>query len=170
LFVHSRGRAVGGATVVAMARIPRCRLPERGIYHVTARGVAQQAISRDDDDRRLFLLLLAQVTRRTNWDCHAFCLMPNHHHLIVETHQDLLSVGLRHLNGRYAWAFNERHQRSGHLFGDRFAAFVVRDDDHLRAATEYVLQNPVRAGLCSRAADWRWSGARRRLSSGRAAG
>jgi putative transposase len=137
---------------------------------VTTRGVARQPISRNDDDRRLFLVLLARVTRRTSWDCHAFCLMPNHHHLIVETHQDVLSVGLRQLNGRYAQAFNERHERSGHLFGDRFAAFVIRDEEHLRAATEYVLQNPVRAGLCRRAADWRWSGARRRLSSRRAAG
>ena len=65
----------------------------------------RQAISRDDDDRRLFLELLARLTHRTDWECHAFCLMPNHHHLILETHQDQLSVGLRYLNGRYAQAF-----------------------------------------------------------------
>jgi REP-associated tyrosine transposase len=153
-----------------MPRLPRCQLPERAIFHVTSRGVDRAAISRDDDDRRLFLALLARVTRRTDWDCHAFCLMPNHHHLIVETHQDLLSVGLRYLNGRYAQAFNQRHGRTGHLFGDRFAAFVITDDEYLRAATEYVLQNPVRAGLCPRADDWRWSGARGRLFSRRAAG
>ena len=153
-----------------MPRLPRCQLPERAVFHVTTRGVNREAISRDDDDRRLFLVLLARVTVRTDWDCQAFCLMPNHHHLILETHQDLLSVGLRSLNGRYAQAFNGRHGRSGHLFGDRFAAFVIRDDEHLRRATDYVLQNPVRAGLCRRAADWRWSGARRRLSSGRGAG
>jgi putative transposase len=153
-----------------MPRLPRCRLPERAVFHVTTRGVNHEAISRDDDDRRLFLVLLARVTSRTDWDCHAFCLMPNHHHLIVETHQDLVSVGLRYLNGRYAQAFNRRHGRTGHLFGDRFAAFVIRDDEHLRQATDYGLQNPVRAGLCSRAGDWRWSGARRRLSSRRAPG
>lgn len=153
-----------------MPRLARYLLPERGIYHVTTRGVARQAISRDDADRRLFLALLAKATRRTDWVCHAFCLMPNHHHLIVETHQDLLSVGLRLLNGLYAQAFNERHERSGHLFGDRYAAFVIRDDDHLRAATAYVLQNPVRARLCRHADDWPWSGVRSRLSSRRAAG
>jgi putative transposase len=156
------------ASVAAMARLPRYLLPKRGIYHITTRGVARVPISRDDGDRRLFLLLLARITRRTDWDCHAFCLMPNHHHLILETHRDLVSVGLRQLNGRYAQAFNERHGRSGHLFGDRFAAFVIGDDEHLRAATDYVLQNPVRAGLCKRAEDWPWSGARRALSSGRA--
>ena len=100
-----------------MPRLARYLLPERGIFHVTTRGVARQAISRDDEDRRLFLVLLARATRRTNWGCHAFCLMPNHHHVIVETHQDPLSVGLRQLNGRYAQAFNERHERTGHLFG-----------------------------------------------------
>ena len=152
-----------------MPRLPRYLLPERGIYHVTARGVARQAISHDDEDRRLFLVLLARVTRRTNWDCHAFCLMPNHHHLIVETHRDLLSVGLGQLNGRYAQAFNDRHERAGHLFGDRFAAFVIRDEEQLRAAVGYVLQNPVRAGLCRRADDWPWSGARQ-LFSRRGAG
>lgn len=153
-----------------MPRLARYLLPERGIFHVTTRGVARQAISRDDEDGRLFLVLLARATRRTDWDCHAFCLMPNHHHLIVETHQDLLSVGLRQLNGRYAQAFNERHERTGHLFGDRFAAFVIRDEEHLRAAAEYVLQNPVRAGLCRRAGDWPWSGSRRQLFSRGAAG
>jgi putative transposase len=153
-----------------MPRLARYLLPERGIFHVTTRGVGRQAISRDDEDRRLFLVLLARAIRRTNWDCHAFCLMPNHHHLIVETHQDLLSVGLRQLNGSYAQAFNERHERTGHLFGDRFAAFVIRDEEHLRAAAEYVLQNPVRAGLCRRADDWPWSAARRQLFSRGAAG
>jgi putative transposase len=153
-----------------MPRLARYLLPERGIFHVTTRGVARQAISRDDEDRRLFLVLLARATRRTNWGCHAFCLMPNHHHVIVETHQDLLSVGLRQLNGRYAQAFNERHERTGHLFGDRVAAFVIRDEEHLRAAAEYVVQNPVRAGLCRRADDWPWSGARRQLFSQGAAG
>jgi putative transposase len=153
-----------------MPRLPRYLLPGAGVYHVTARGVARSAISRDDDDRRLFLALLARVVHRTDWDCHAFCLMPNHHHLIVETHVDLLSAGLRLLNGHYAQAFNERHGRSGHLFGDRFAAFVIEDDDHLERAADYVLQNPVRAGLCERAEDWPWSRASPALCSRRAAG
>ena len=107
----------------------------------------------------------AAITRRTDWDCHTFCLMPNHHHLILTTYQDVLTFGLRYLNGRYAQAFNERHGRTGHLFGDRFTAFAVEDDAHLRAAAQYVLQNPVRAGLCRSAAEWPWSGARRGLFS-----
>lgn len=91
--------------------------------------------------------------------------MPNHYHLVVATHRDLLSQGVHRLNGVYAQAFNFRHGRSGHLFGDRFAAFAIRDEEHLQSACEYVLQNPVRAGLCENAADWPWIGFRRRLSS-----
>ena len=143
-----------------MARLPRNALPPEGIYHVTTRGVARHAIAADDDDRRLFLALLAQAVGRERWDCHIFCLMPNHYHLIVETILQRLSHGLHRLNGVYAQAFNERHSRSGHLFGDRFAAFVIRDDDHLRHACEYVRQNPVRAGLCEDADDWPWGGSR----------
>ena len=92
--------------------------------------------------------------------------MPNHYHVIVETLLGQLSRGLHKLNGVYAQAFNERHARSGHLFGDRFAAFSICDEEHLRRACEYVLQNPVRADLCEQAADWPWSGSRRPLSSG----
>jgi putative transposase len=143
-----------------MARLPRHLLPPAGVYHVTSRGVARSAISRDDDDRRYFLVLLAREVRREGWDCHVFCLMPNHYHLIVATTVESLSRGLHRLNGDLATAFNERHTRWGHLFGDRFAAFAIRDDEHLTNACEYVLNNPVRAGLCKHPRDWRWSGAR----------
>jgi putative transposase len=141
-------------------RLPRSVLPAEGIYHVTARGVARMAIFHDDEDRRLYLVLLAQAVLTEGWDCHVFCLMPNHYHLVVETSLVRLSTGLHRLNGVYAQEFNERHRRSGHLFGSRFAAFVIRSEDHLRRACEYVLQNPVRAGLCREAHEWRWSGAR----------
>jgi putative transposase len=149
-----------------MARLPRKALPPRGIYHLTARGVARSAIVLDDEDARLFLALLALEVRRQRWDCHAFCLMPNHYHAILDTDLVRLSRGVHRLNGVFAQTFNERHARSGHLFGDRFAAFAIRDEDHLRNATEYVLWNPIRAGLCTQPEEWPWSGIGRRLSSG----
>ncbi len=141
-------------------RLPRNVLPSEGIYHVTARGVARMPISRDNEDRRLYLELLARAVRREAWTCNAFWLMPNHYHLVVETALARLSSGVHGLNGVYAQRFNERHSRSGHLFGSRFAAFVIRSDEHLQRACEYVVQNPVRAGLCREAHEWRWSGAR----------
>jgi putative transposase len=143
-----------------VARLPRYVLPASGIYHVTARGVARTPITRDDDDSRLFLLLLAREVQREAWRVHTFCLMPNHYHAIIETTLERLSRGFHRLNSDLARTFNDRYKRWGHLFGDRFAAFVIRDEEHLHNASEYVLNNPVRAGLCERAEDWPWSASR----------
>ena len=83
--------------------------------------------------------------------------MGTHYHLVLETVRAHLSEGLHHLNGTYAQRFNHRHKRSGHLFGHRFQAWVVQDEDHLRNTCRYVVLNPVRAGLCDTARDWPWS-------------
>jgi putative transposase len=128
-----------------------------GIFHVTTRGVNREPIFRDDADRVTFLRLLAETIRRHSWRCHAFCLMGTHYHLVVEAPRIHLSHGLHRLNGVYAQVFNRRHSRTGHLFGDRFHAWVVDDDQHFAATCRYVLENPVRAGLCARPSDWPWS-------------
>jgi putative transposase len=133
-------------------------LPD-GFFHVTTRGVNGEPIYRNDADRVLFLRLLAETARGNAWRCHAFCLMGTHYHLVLETTVARLSRGLHRLNGVYAQLFNRRHSRSGHLFGDRFHAWVVLDEDHLAATCVYVLANPVRAGLCPSPDDWPWSAA-----------
>jgi putative transposase len=112
-----------------VARFLRGDLPD-GIYHVTARGVDRSLIFHDDDDRRLFLRLLAESVDRFAWRCHAFCLMGNHYHLVVETLRAHLSRGLQRLNGLYAQQFNIRHGRTGHLFGGRFHAWLLDDEDY----------------------------------------
>jgi REP element-mobilizing transposase RayT len=85
--------------------------------------------------------------------------MGTHYHLVLEASRAQLSDGMRRLNGDYARRFNRRHGRRGHLFEERFSSFVLRDERHLEAAVAYVLQNPVRAGLCAQARDWQWSAA-----------
>jgi len=142
-----------------MARLPRNALPPEGIYHVTGRGVDGCAIVLDDDDRSRFVRLLRDVCRRFGWRCHAFCLMDTHYHVLAETALGALSVGCHRLNGLHAQRFNERHGRAGHLFGDRFHARALASDAHLLAASLYIRNNPVRAGICDLADDWRWSGA-----------
>ena len=124
-------------SVSAVPRLPRSRLPPHGIYHVTTRGVARTPIFRDDADRVLFLRLLEVAGRGTGWDVHALCLMGNHYHLVVETGLDRLSAAMHRVNGRYAENFNARYDRSGRLFGDRFAARVIEDEvtSPRRAAT-----------------------------------
>jgi len=131
-----------------------------GVFHVTTRGVDRGCIYRDAEDRRTFLDLLGFVVRRWRWYVHAVCLMGNHYHLVAETTRDRLSLGMHRLNGVYAIRFNRRHARTGHLFGDRFSAYVIDSDEYLAAACGYVVNNPVRAGLCEHARDWPWSASR----------
>jgi REP-associated tyrosine transposase len=140
-----------------MPRRPRADLPD-GVFHVTTRGVAEAPIYLDDEDRARFVRLLHNVMRRHSWICHAYCLMTTHYHLLLETKRADLSPGMRELNGLYARGFNDRYDRKGHVFGERYAAFVVDSVAHFAEARRYVLDDPVRAGLCSSAEQWPWSG------------
>ena len=105
-----------------MARGLRTLLPD-GLFHVTTRAVHNESAFRDDADRVRFLRLLAIAVRRHGWRVHGYCLMGTHYHLIVDATQLQLSNGMHYLNGVYAQAYNRRHDRSGHLFADRFASW-----------------------------------------------
>jgi putative transposase len=139
-----------------MPRSPRPLLPG-GIYHVTSRGNRHEAIFVDDGDRDRFLVMFSEVAVLFRWHCHAYCLMSNHYHLLLETPEGNISVGMHRLNGNYARWFNRRHGFEGHLFQDRFHAVLVESDWHLLEASRYITLNPVRAGLCSHAGHWPWS-------------
>ena len=139
-----------------MARPPRLEFAG-AVYHVTSRGNARQDIVADDEDRRAFLRLVAHVVDRYGWLCHAYCLMDNHYHLLIETPQPNLSRGMRQLNGRYTQSYNRRHRRVGHLLQGRFKAILVEKDAHLLELCRYVVLNPVRAKLVAHPRRWRWS-------------
>ncbi|MBC7221679.1 transposase [Candidatus Bipolaricaulota bacterium] len=139
-----------------MARPLRIEFPG-ALYHITSRGNAGQEVFLDDKDRFSFLDLLGEVVERFHWRCYAYCLMPNHYHLLVETVEPTLSRGMRHLNGVYTQAFNRRHGRSGHVFQGRFKAVLVEKESHLLEAARYIVWNPVRAGLVRHPKDWKWS-------------
>ncbi len=143
-----------------MARQPRKLLGD-GVFHAIARGVARTVIFCERDDFVCFLGLFEAVLRRFPWKVHAYCLMPNHYHLVTETTQLDLSAGMHRLNGLYAQGFNGRYERSGHLFQNRFGVRKIEGEEHLADVCDYVLDNPVRAGLCDRAEDWPWSGGAR---------
>ena len=139
-----------------MARPLRVEFPG-AVYHVTSRGNARQAIVTDDRDRRLFLERLAQVIDRFGWSCHAYCLMDNHYHLLIDTPKPNLSLGMRQLNGTYTQAINRRHHRVGHLFQGRFTAILVEKEAHLLELCRYVVLNPVRATMVTHPRLWGWS-------------
>ncbi len=127
------------------------------VYHVTSRGNARQKIYFDDADRELFLAKLSEATERYGFVVHAYCLMGNHYHLLVETPKPNLSLGMQRINGEYTQAFNRRHRRVGHLFQGRFKAIVVEKGSHLLELSRYVVLNPVRARMVKRPQDWPWS-------------
>jgi REP element-mobilizing transposase RayT len=139
-----------------MARPLRIEYPG-AVYHVTSRGNARQDIVADDRDRSQFLTMLAHVVDRFGWRCHAYCLMNNHYHLLLETPQPNLSLGMRQLNGRYTQAYNRRHERVGHLFQGRFTAILVEKEAHLLELCRYVVLNPFRAKMVSHPRLWAWS-------------
>jgi putative transposase len=127
------------------------------VYHITTRGNEKKAVYKDDVDRTIFLDTLFQVNKRYNWLCHAYCLMNNHYHLIVETPEGNLSAGMRQLNGVYTQTFNRRYNRVGHLFQGRYKAILIQKDSHLLEACRYVVLNPVRAKTVERPEMWKWS-------------
>ncbi len=125
--------------------------------HVTCRGNAQQAIYLDDIDYLTFLRMFAEAVARYAWRCHAYCLMPNHFHVLLETEHDTLAQGMHLLNGRYARRFNARHARVGHVFQGPYHAEPIQREEHYLEACRYIELNPVRAGLCSTPGEWPWS-------------
>ena len=141
-----------------MARPLRIEYPGAA-YHVTSRGNERREIFRDDADRELFLAKVEQASVRYGFVIHAYCLMSNHYHLLVETPKANLSRGMQRINGDYAQGFNRRHRRAGHLFQGRFKAVLVEKETHLLELCRYVVLNPVRARGMKRKtpADWRWS-------------
>lgn len=145
-----------------MARLARVVAP--GLpHHVTQRGNRRQQVFFGDEDYRLYRALLAEGCRAAGVAIWAWCLMPNHVHLIlVPAAPDGLRAALGEAHRRYTRHVNEREGWRGFLWQGRFASFPM-DETHLLAAARYVELNPVRAGLVRRARDWRWSSARAHL-------
>ncbi len=139
-----------------MARPLRIEYPG-AVYHITSRGNDKKTVFKDDTDRETFLSTLAHVNKRYYWLCHAYCLMDNHYHLLVETPDGNLSIGMRQLNGVFTQARNKRYQKTGHLFQGRYKAILIQKDSHLLEVCRYVVLNPIRARTVKRLDDWKWS-------------
>jgi putative transposase len=145
-----------------MPRAARLVLP--GIpHHVTQRGNRRQPTFFSEADYALYLGLLRYWCEKSGTAVWAWCLMPNHVHLVlVPSREGGLRAALGPAHRRYTWEVNQRENWRGHLWQARFASFPM-DEAHLQACLRYVELNPVRAGLAARAEDWRWSSARAHL-------
>ena len=138
------------------------------LYHITSRGDGREDIYLDGTDRTLFLEVVGEVCAQFNWLCHAYCLMDNHYHLLIETREGNLSRGMRQLNGVYTQKFNRRHGRVGHVFQGRYKAILVHKDGYLLELARYIVLNPVRAQMVRAAKDWPWSSYRATADSAEA--
>ena len=129
------------------------------LYHVTTRGNERDDIflGSGDDDRVAFLDTLDRICDRFNWTRHAYCLMTNHYHLLIETPDANLSKGMQQLNGIYTQHVNRSHARVGHLFQGRFKGILAEKDSYLLELARYIVLKPVRASMVRRPEDWPWS-------------
>lgn len=139
-----------------MSRPLRIEYPN-AVYHVTSRGNAREKIVNSDQDRKNFLIIFGFVIKRYNWFCHAYCLMDNHYHLVIETPDANLSIGMRQLNGIYTQRYNSRHNRVGHLFQGRYKAIIIEKENYLLELCRYIVLNPVRANIVEDVEKWKWS-------------
>ncbi len=129
-----------------MPRTARIDIPGL-LQHVIVRGIERRDIFLDDDDRRLFVERFSKLLSATGTECHAWALMTNHLHLLLRPHMTRLSVFMRRLLTGYAVVFNLRHNRSGHLFQNRYKSVVCEEDSYLLELVRYIHLNPLRVGL-----------------------
>jgi len=139
-----------------MARPLRIEYPG-ALYHVMSRGNACQDIFLVDEDRFLYLENLKHCAELHNLIIHAYCLMGNHYHLLIETPDGNLSKAMRDINGNYAQKFNFQHDSVGHLLQGRYKAFLIEKEVYFLEVARYIVNNPVSAGVVDDPAKWQWS-------------
>jgi REP-associated tyrosine transposase len=132
-------------------------MDETQFHHVTGRGVMRRTLFHDERDYARFIKYLAVAIEPFEWQCHSYCLIPNHYHLLIESKIGTLGRGMLVLAGSYARYYNYRYKTDGHVFQGPYVPTAVETDEHLMDAFRYIALNPVKAGLCARPEDWRWS-------------
>jgi REP element-mobilizing transposase RayT len=150
----SRGLASGRRA--KMGRPLRIEYPGAH-YHVTSRGNERKDVFKSQKDREQFLQYLESAVSRYDAVIHAYCLMSNHYHLLLETPSGNLSKIMQHINGAYTNYFNMKRKRNGHLFQGRYKAIVIEADEYAQELSRYIHLNPVRANMVANPEEYRWS-------------
>jgi len=138
-----------------MPRIAR-KISGTGVYHITIRGVNKETIFLDEADRKMFLRLLKKYKTELNCNVYSYCLMTNHVHLLIEDQELNIGELMKNITCIYAWEFNKKYDRVGHLFQDRFKSQNVENQDYLLRLIRYIHRNPEKAGIC-KTEEYRWS-------------
>jgi len=139
--------------------MPRAARPrgEFSTYHIITRGNEKKKIFLDSGDKERFLEILSRVKTKYNFLVYVYCLMDNHLHLIIYDNGTDLSLIMKSLNVSYVSYFNRKHQRTGHLFQDRYKSEPIDDDTYLLELSKYIHNNPVKAGIVKDALEFKWS-------------
>ncbi len=137
-------------------RRPRER-SESGVYHVILRGINRQDIFYDNDDYQRFLETIDQMKSEDQFVVYGYCLMTNHIHLLVRENTDTISRIMSRIGTSYAWWYNQKYGRSGHVFQGRYRSECVENDDYLLTVIRYIHNNPVKAGMVQEPENYRWS-------------
>lgn len=127
------------------------------IYHVILRGINRQVIFENDGDRHYFMTVMKNCKEISGFKLHAFCLMSNHIHLLIEPADEPLEIIFKRIGSKYVGWYNRKYQRAGHLFQDRFRSENVETEQYFMTVLRYILQNPMKAGMESCPGNYRWS-------------
>lgn len=127
------------------------------IYHVMIRGNEKRNLFLDDEDKRKFLDILMEKNKEQKYAIYAYCLMENHVHLVINEGEDEISRIMKRINTSYAYYFNNKYHRAGHVFQDRFKSEAIEREKYLLAVVRYLHNNPVKAGITSNIAEYQWS-------------
>ena len=133
---------------------------EQNIYHVMLRGINRQQIFMDEEDNQQFLNVLWQCREISGFSLFAYCLMGNHVHMLLQTGKEPLEQVMKRIGTRYAVWYNSKYERAGHLFQDRYKSEAVKAEVYFVTVLRYILNNPVKAGICGKATDYMLSSAR----------
>jgi REP element-mobilizing transposase RayT len=128
-----------------------------GIYHVMLRGINKQDIFNDDEDRIKFCEILRKNKENSAYSLYGYCLMSNHVHLLLKEEQDSISRVMKRIGTSYAYWFNTKYERNGHLFQDRYRSERVDDERYLLTVLRYIHRNPIKAGIIAKADQYSWS-------------
>ena len=148
-----------------MARQAR-RKSSTSLYHVMMRGADRRILFADDQDNLGFLLSLKRAKKASGFKLYAYCLMGNHVHLLIKEEEEPLEIVIKRLGVSYVYHYNEKYDLLGHLFQDRYKSEPVEDSAYLLTVVRYIHQNPVKAGICKKPADYRYSSYSEYLNGG----
>ena len=130
---------------------------ESGIYHVMLRGINQQQIFEEDEDYVKFLQIVEDYQAISKYKVYAYCLMSNHIHLLIREEEEPLEQIFKRIGSKYVYWYNVKYQRKGHLFQDRFKSETVDNETYFLTVIRYIHQNPVKAGICEKIDDYKYS-------------